>query len=116
MKTAFNATRLAIAAFIVPYIFAMNPAMLFEFDVTGFAAVLQVIQICVTSLLGIFGVASALNGFLFKPMNILFRVLMAAGGLAMLVPEPISDVVGLVIVAGIYIFLRVTTKKEAAAA
>ena len=116
MKTAFNATRLAIAAFIVPYIFAMNPAMLFEFDVTGFAVVLQVIQICVTSLLGIFGVASALNGFLFKPMNILFRVLMAAGGLAMLVPEPISDVVGLVIVAGIYIFLRVTTKKEAAAA
>ena len=116
MKTAFNATRLAIAAFIVPYIFAMNPAMLFEFDVTGFTAVLQVIQICVTSLLGIFGVASALNGFLFKPMNILFRVLMAAGGLAMLVPEPISDVVGLVIVAGIYIFLRVTTKKEAAAA
>lgn len=116
MKTAFNATRLAIAAFIVPYIFAMNPAMLFEFDVTGFAAVLQVIQICVTSLLGIFGVAAALNGFLFKPMNIFFRVLMAAGGLAMLVPEPISDVVGLVVVAGIYVFLRMTTKKEAAAA
>ena len=116
MKTAFNATRLAIAAFIVPYIFAMNPAMLFEFDVTGAAAVLQVIQICVTSLLGIFGVAAALNGFLFKPMNIIFRVLMAVGGLCMLVPEPISDVVGLVIVAGIYLFLRMTTKKEAAAA
>ena len=116
MKTAFNATRLAIAAFIVPYIFAMNPAMLFEFDVTGAAAVLQVIQICVTSLLGIFGVAAALNGFLFKPMNIIFRVLMAVGGLCMLVPEPISDVVGLVIVAGLYLFLRMTTKKEAAAA
>lgn len=115
MKTAFNATRLAIAAFIVPYIFAMNPAMLFEFDVTGAMAVFQVIQICVTSLLGIFGIAAALNGYLFKPMNILFRILLIGGGLAMLVPEPISDVVGLVIVAGIYFFLRISTKKAAAA-
>lgn len=57
MKTAFNATRLAIAAFIVPYIFAFSPVMLFEFEAGTSTAmmVLQVIQICITSLLGIFG-------------------------------------------------------------
>ena len=30
MKTGINATKLAIAAFIVPYIFAYSPAMLFD--------------------------------------------------------------------------------------
>ena len=45
-----------------------------------------------------------------------FGQLMAAGGLAMLVPEPISDVVGLVIVAGLYLYLRMTSKKTAVAA
>ncbi len=118
MKTALNATRLAIAAFIVPYIFAFSPTMLFEFDagLSTVSIVLQVIQICVTSLLGIFGVAAALNGYLFRPMNPLFRIAIAIGGLCMMVPEPISDVVGLVIVAGLYIYLRMTSKKTAVAA
>ena len=54
MKTALNASRLAIAAFIVPYIFAFNPAMLF-ID----ADVVQVVIIIVTSLVGLTGVAGA---------------------------------------------------------
>mgnify|MGYP002601353021 FL=1 len=54
MKTGFNATKLAIAAFIVPYIFAFSPQMLFV-DVTG---AFQVVQICISALLGIFGVAA----------------------------------------------------------
>ncbi len=47
MKTGFNATKLAIAAFIVPYIFAFSPQMLFV-DVTG---AFQVVQICISALL-----------------------------------------------------------------
>ncbi len=116
MKTAFNATRLAIAAFIVPYIFAMNPAMLFEFAEGTATAVIvwQVIQICVTSLMGIFGVAAALNGFLFKPLSVVYRAVLIVGGLAMLIPEPISDLVGLIMVAGTYVFLRMSAKKAVA--
>lgn len=49
MKTGINATKLAIAAFIVPFIFAYNPQMLFE-NVTS---VFQIIQIVITALLGI---------------------------------------------------------------
>ena len=110
MKTAFNATRLAIAAFIVPYIFAFSPVMLFEFKAGTSTAmiVLQVIQICITSLLGIFGVAAALNGFLFRQMNPLFRVLMALGGLGMMIPGTVSDLVGLVVVGGIYAYQYVS--------
>ena len=118
MKTAFNATRLAIAAFIVPYIFAFSPVMLFEFKAGTSTAmiVLQVIQICITSLLGIFGVAAALNGFLFRQMNPIFRVLMALGGLGMMIPGAVSDVIGLVVVGGIYAYQFFAAKKEKAMA
>ena len=114
MKTAFNATRLAIAAFIVPYIFAFSPVMLFEFSKGTSTAmmVVQIIQICVTSLLGIFGVAGALNGFLYKKINPLFRVIMAVGGLCMMIPGTVTDLIGLVLVAGICVYQYLSAKKD----
>ena len=114
MKTAFNATRLAIAAFIVPYIFAFSPVMLFEFSKGTSTAmmVVQIIQICVTSLLGIFGVAAALNGFLYKKINPLFRVIMAVGGLCMMIPGTVTDLIGLVLVAGICVYQYLSAKKD----
>ena len=117
MKTAFNATRLAIAAFIVPYIFALNPAMLFQFEAGTSTAMMavQVVQIVLTSLLGLFGVAAALNGFLYRPINPLFRVLIAVGGLCMMIPGTLTDVVGLAAVAAVVVFQRMGAKKSAAA-
>ena len=117
MKTAFNATRLAIAAFVVPYIFAFSPEMLFEFpsNLTTIGIVISVIQICVTSLMGIFGIAAALNGFLLRPMNILHRAAMLAGGLCMMIPGTVTDLVGLVLVVGCYMMLRSSSKKTAEA-
>ena len=114
MKTAFNATRLAIAAFIVPYIFAFSPVMLFEFSkgTSTVMMVVQIIQICVTSLLGIFGVAGALNGFLYKKINPLFRVIMAVGGLCMMIPGTVTDLIGLVLVAGICVYQYLSAKKD----
>jgi len=115
MKTALNATRLAIAAFIVPYIFASSPTMLFEFaeGTSSLMIVVQVVQICVTSLLGIYGVAAALNGYLFKPLNPLLRIVLAVGGLCMMIPGTVTDLVGLVIVGGLYILMRSGAKKAA---
>ena len=112
MKTGFNATKLAIAAFVVPYVFAMSPQMLF----INVGSVFQVIQICITAVLGIFGVAVAMNGFLFRRITPVVRILFLAGGLCMLVPESISDVVGIVLVAllCIYQFLSAKRRPEAA--
>ena len=106
MKTGFNATKLAIAAFIVPYIFAQNPAMLF-IDTTAF----EVVQIVITSLIGLFGVASALNGFLYRPINALFRVLLVAGGICMMVPGTLTDVIGLAVVAAIVLIQRMSAMR-----
>lgn len=109
MKTAINATKLAIAAFIVPYILAFNPAMVF-IDTNA----ISVVQICITSLLGIFGIAAALNGFLYGKLNPVFRLALIAGGLCMMDPGAMTDIIGLVLVVGIIVFQRVTSKKAAA--
>ena len=102
MKTGINATKLAIAAFIVPFIFAYNPQMLFE-NVTS---VFQIIQIVITALLGIFAVAAGLEGYILRPMHWPLRVLAV-------IPVTVSDLIGLVIVAGI-IALQVMQNKKAA--
>ena len=94
MKTAFNASKLAIAAFIVPYIFALNPAMLL-IDTTA----LEIALVVVTSLIGMFGVASALNGFLLRKVDWPVRLLLAAGGLMMMDPQPLTDGIGLLLLA-----------------
>lgn len=110
MKTAINATRLAIAAFIVPYILAFNPAMVF-INTNAF----QVVQICVTSLLGIFGIAAALNGFLFGKLNLLFKILLIAGGLCMMDPGMMTDIVGLILVIGPTAWQYMSSKRTASA-
>ena len=109
MKTGVNATKLAIAAFIVPYIFAFNPAMLLV-D-TG---PVDVVVIVVSSLIGLFGVAAALNGTLFRRINPLFRLLLVAGGLSMMFPGFVSDIVGLVLVLGVVAMQRMGAKRAAA--
>ena len=81
MKTGINATKLAIAAFIVPYIFAYSPAMLF----VNVTSVWAVIQIVLSALLGIFGVAAGLEGFMLRKMNLLFRLICIGGGLGLMI-------------------------------
>ncbi|MEG1593550.1 MAG: TRAP transporter large permease subunit, partial [Oscillibacter sp.] len=110
MKTALTATRLAIAAFVVPYIFALNPAMLF-IDTNAF----EVVQIIITSLVGLFGLASALNGFLYRPIHPLLRILMAIGGLCMMIPGTFTDILGLVAAGSVIFYQRAKAKREAQA-
>ena len=108
MKTGINATKLAIAAFIVPFIFAYNPQMLFE-NVTS---VFQVVQIVITALLGIFAVAAGLEGYILRKMGWPLRVLAVIGGLTLLIPGTVSDLIGLVIVAGIIALQLLQNKRE----
>ena len=92
MKTGINASKLAIGAFVVPYIFCMNPAMLL-IDVTAFG----VIQIIITSLVGIFGVAAAMNGYLFRKLNWAARIAICVAGLMMMDPAVLTDIIGIVL-------------------
>ena len=108
MKTGINATKLAIAAFIVPYIFAYSPAMLF----VNVTSVWEVIQIVLSALLGIFGVAVGLEGFVLRKMNWLYRIVCLVGGLGLMIPGAISDLVGLVLIGGVFVIQYLQNKKE----
>ncbi len=106
MKTGINASKLAIGAFVVPYIFCMNPAMLL-IDVTAF----KVIQIIVTSLIGIFGVAAAMNGFLFQKLSWPARIVICVAGLMMMDPTLITDIVGIVLMAFVLTYQFLAARK-----
>lgn len=95
MKTALTATKLAIGAFIVPYVFALNPAMLFINTDGAF----EVVLICISSFVGIFGVSASLEGFFLCRMSWYERVLCAAGGLLLIYPGIVTDAIGLGLVA-----------------
>ena len=110
MKTALTSTKLAIGAFIVPYVFALNPAMLFVDTTAG-----EVILICLTSLIGIFGVSAGLQGYVLKRMPWWERVLSIVGGLLLIYPGIVTDVVGLVLVGGVVVLQYINKKRHALA-
>ena len=108
MKTGVNATKLAIAAFIVPYVFAYSPSMLFV-DVESWV---DIVTICLSAMLGIYGVAAGLNGFVKRKLNWLFRILFIVGGLTLIIPGWKTDAIGLILVGGITAYEFIMAKKE----
>ena len=106
MKTGVNATKLAIAAFIVPYMFAMNPSMLLMDQ-----GVLAAIQVIITSFLGIFGVSSALEGYIVARAPWWQRILLAAGGLSLIDPTWQTDLIGLAVIA-VVVVIQIATRKN----
>ena len=110
MKTGVNATKLAIAAFIIPYMLALNPAMVFV-DTT----VLEVVSIILTSLAGMFGLSMALEGFYRGTLSAPLRIVSAVGGLLLIYPGVATDLVGLLLVGGVIALQILRGRKSAAA-
>ncbi|MBR5926230.1 MAG: TRAP transporter large permease subunit, partial [Firmicutes bacterium] len=110
MKTGVTATKLAIAAFIIPYVFAINPAMMF-IDTNA----MEVILIIATSVIGLFGVSTALEGYLLTNLNPVLRIAAAVGGLALIVPGSMTDVIGFVIL-GVLLATQLIARNKATTA
>ena len=110
IKTAVTATKLAIGAFIVPYAFAMSPAMLL-IDTN----VLEVILICVTAFIGICCISAALEGYLMTSMPWYQRLLSLVGGLMLIFPGTVTDLGGIAL-AVLVIAIQLLTRRKALAA
>lgn len=108
MKTGVTATRLAIGAFIIPFVFAASPALLF-IDTVWY----EVVLITITATLGMMGVAAGLSGYLLTNMNVVERVLLIAGGLALIVPGTLTDFIGLGVIA-LGVVLQLLHKRKTA--
>lgn len=113
MKTAWNATRLAIAAFIIPYIFAYNNALIFVGNDVKF---LSVASIVISATLGMASIASGLMGYLIRDMKAISRVALVIGGLLMVIPGTVTDLAGLAVLVAVLVLQRIENKKDKAAA
>ena len=111
MKTGVQATKLAIGAFIVPYVFALNPSMLFINASVG-----DIVLICATAVLGMFGIAAAMNGYLFKKIQWYMRIAFMVGGLMLLIPGLATDIAGLVLLAALTSYQYLSSRKGTAPA
>ena len=117
MKTGVNATRLAIAGFIIPFVFAMSPDMLLV-NTTWY----EVLLITVTSIIGMYGVTVGLSGFcdweqtgpVQKRIGYLQRFVSIAGGLLLIYPGIVTDAIGAALVIAVILW-RAAQKRRAAA-
>jgi TRAP transporter 4TM/12TM fusion protein len=109
-KTGVTATRLAIGAFILPYIFVTAPQLL----LVG-ATPLGMVQAVLTSLIGMTAISAGLTGFLVKKLNWVERILLVGAGLLLVVPGLVTDLIGIIVLGGIAAFqvLVQGRKKEA---
>jgi TRAP transporter 4TM/12TM fusion protein len=110
-KTGITATRIAIGAFIVPYVFLLNPAMLMIDTQAPF-----ILQSLATALLGMYALSGALAGYMQDNCTWYERVLLAASGLAMIYPETASDAAGIAILALIFVLQKRRYARHSAAA
>ncbi len=106
MKTGFQALKLALAGFIIPYLFVYNPTMLM-IDVTGLAttakefplpAVTSIVTVTVTSIVGVIALSAAVEGFFLAKYNIITRIILGVGAIMLILPEGMTDIIGAVIV------------------
>lgn len=95
--TGFQAMKLAIAGFVVPYMFVFAHSMLM-IDAT----VANILWVVVTGVVGVLLLAVAVEGYLRRPLNVFWRVLAAVGALTLIFPGLISDAIGALITASLF--------------
>ena len=108
LKTGVHASKLAVAAFIIPYVFVLSPVLLMV-DATPLALV----SVTLSALLGMIAISSALCGFLADHCRPYERILLIIAGLLMIKPGGITDLVGLVLFVVILV-MQYRRAKEAA--
>ena len=101
LKTGIQATKLAIAAFLVPYIFVYNPSLLL-IDVNA----VDMILMSITAIVGIIGVGAGMEGFFLMDLTVIERVIFFVGGLLLVIPGLQTDIVGFSLLAIGYIMQR----------
>lgn len=109
LKTGVTATRLAITAFIVPYIFAFSPEMLI---IGSDKPWYEIVLLVVTALCGIYIISAGMEGYMYKKMSWLERILALVGGLCMVIPGIVTDAVGLALIILVFVIQKIGAKKE----
>ncbi|MEK4384496.1 TRAP transporter permease [Solibacillus sp. FSL W7-1464] len=106
IRTGVNSAKLAIAAFIIPYMIIFSPALLM-IDVT----VWQILWVVFTAIMGMIAIGVGVIGYWYRPVSWIERIVLLGAGLAMIYPESLSDTIGL-IVFGVMFVIQYTTRNK----
>ena len=106
-RTGVIATKLAVAAFLVPYMFALNPSLILLNTTLP-----QVVIISVTSVAGMVGIGAALTGYFVTDTKWYEQILLGLGGIMLVYPGTLTDVIGVGLVVSIWILQKLRVRKR----
>lgn len=116
MKTGFQAFKLAIGAFIIPYIFVINPHLIMVDSVAGttvnWLPITAAIPTIVTALIGTICLAGTVESYLFGNLRIWQRVILLGAAFALLDPKLLTDFIGLGALAVIFVTQKLLNKNN----
>ena len=104
--TGVNSAKLAIAAFIIPYMIVLQPALLMV-DVT----IPQIIWVTFSAIIGMVGIGAGIIGYWYRKLIWFERIILIAAGLAMIYPETVTDITGLVVFVVMFAIQFIGSKK-----
>jgi len=107
MKTGFIAVRLAVAGFMIPYIFVLDPGLMFINS-----TIWHTLALIITALAGVLALGAAAGGYLLDNTKIYERVILIISALALLTPGLLTDSVGIVLLAGVLILQKMRISKK----
>ena len=108
MKTGWASVKLALAGFILPYMFVYNTDLLL-LD----TPIAKAVQVAITAAIGVFMISIAVEGFLFRKVSVLVRILSLVGAFLLIDSGAVTDLVGIAICAAVVIYQKTIHKKSA---
>lgn len=124
MRTGFQALKLSLAGFLIPFIFIYEPAMLLV-DVEGlmtnareypFASIMDIVIVLISTVIGLTALSAGLEGFFKTHINPVIRAVLIASAVLLVVPETYTDIIGLSVAIIIFVLNYAKWKKEEPAA
>ncbi len=104
-KVGTHSVKLAMVAFLMPYFFVMNPVLL------GFGGWTEILPPLITAIIGVYSLGFATQGFFRRNLSVWERLLCGACALMLVIPETVTDVVGLVGLAAMCLYFSKTAKR-----
>ena len=105
-QTGFTSFRMGIVAYIIPFIFLLNPAILLE------GSGMDVVLAAATAILGVFCLTGAIEGYLLKYWSMVARVMLGIGALMMMIPGMTTDLIGIGLVVVAFVLDKVLFKPQ----
>lgn len=106
LKTGFQAFRIAIPSFIIPFVFVLSPSLLLQ------GPILDVILVVTTAIFGVICMSICMEGYLFRNMNIIERILAFVAGILLILPFNTTIIPGFVLLGGLALIQYRDKKKK----